>query len=149
MAELNSLEQTMLYGVIVVAFISLVYAAWLFCDTIRRDKGTKEMQRVWAAIKEGANAYLGTQLMTILPILVGLAVLLFFSVYVIQPTVEALKMFSNDVSAARLRSASVARLLSSWARPSRLSSGSWACAWPLKATSASRRKRSKSTTTRP
>ena len=56
MAELNGLEQTMLYGVIVVAFISLAYAIWLFSDTIRRDKGTKEMQRVWSAIKEGANA---------------------------------------------------------------------------------------------
>ena len=95
MAELKSVEQTMLWGVIAVAFISLAYALWLYSDTIRRDKGTKDMQLVWSAIKEGANSYLATQLKTILPILAGLAVLLFFSVYVVKPGVEASKMFGD------------------------------------------------------
>ena len=51
MAELNSVEQGMLWGVIVVAFISLVYAWWLWRDTLRRDKGTPEMEKVWNATK--------------------------------------------------------------------------------------------------
>jgi K(+)-stimulated pyrophosphate-energized sodium pump len=102
MAELSSLEQTMLWGVIVVAFISLVYAYWLWRDTLRRDKGTEEMQRVWQAIKTGAEAYLRRQLRTILPILGLLAVALFFSVYVVSPTRDALAMFGGNVEAARL-----------------------------------------------
>jgi K(+)-stimulated pyrophosphate-energized sodium pump len=92
----------MLWGVIVVAFISLAYAYWLWRDTLRRDKGTEAMQKVWQAIKVGANAYLGRQLRTILPILVLLAVALFFSVYVVKPSAQALDMFKDNVQAARL-----------------------------------------------
>ena len=102
MAELNRLEQTMLWGVIVVAVISLLYAYWLWRDTLRRDKGTPEMQKVWNAIKTGANAYLQRQLRTMLPILGLLAVVLFFSVFVVKPSAEALDLFNNDLQAARL-----------------------------------------------
>jgi len=102
MSELSALEQSMLWGVIVVAFISLLYAYWLWRDTLRRDKGTPEMLRVWEAIKTGANAYLRQQLRTILPILVLLAVVLFFSVYVVRPTEQALEMFEGDVGSAQL-----------------------------------------------
>jgi K(+)-stimulated pyrophosphate-energized sodium pump len=101
MAELSGLEQSMLWGVIVVAFISLAYAYWLWRDTLRREKGGPEMQKVWEAIKTGANAYLQRQLRTILPILVLLAILLFFSVYVVKPTEQAMDMF-GDEQAARL-----------------------------------------------
>ena len=101
MSALNSTEQAMLWGVIVVAFI-----AWLTLLAVarymRRDKGSESMQVVWNAIKTGANAYLGQQLKTILPFLVVLAVLLFFSVYVVQPSADGLAMFGNDESAARL-----------------------------------------------
>ncbi|MGD2205248.1 MAG: sodium-translocating pyrophosphatase [Anaerolineae bacterium] len=102
MAELSSLEQSMLWGVIIVAFISLGYAYWLWRDTLRRDKGTPEMQKVWQGIKAGADAYLQRQLRTILPILGLLAVVLFFSVYVVRPTEQALEMFNHDVKAAQL-----------------------------------------------
>ena len=102
MAELRTLEQSLLWGVIVVAFISLAYAYWLWRDTLRRDKGSADMQEVWKAIKIGANAYLQRQLRTILPVLVMLAILLFFSVYVVAPTEQALEMFDGDVQAARL-----------------------------------------------
>jgi K(+)-stimulated pyrophosphate-energized sodium pump len=101
MAELSSLEQAMLWGVIVVAFISLAYAYWLWRDTVKRDKGTPEMQKVWQAIKTGANAYLQRQLRTMLPILALLAIVLFFSIFVVQPSREALNVFENE-SAARL-----------------------------------------------
>jgi K(+)-stimulated pyrophosphate-energized sodium pump len=102
MAELSGLEQTMLLGVIVVAVISLLYAYWLWRDTLRRDKGTPEMQKVWNAIKTGANAYLQRQLRTMLPILGLLAIVLFFSVYVVKPSAEALDLFGNNLQAARL-----------------------------------------------
>jgi K(+)-stimulated pyrophosphate-energized sodium pump len=101
MAELSGVEQGMLWGVIVVAFISLAYAYWLWRDTLRHEKGSPQMQKVWEAIKTGANAYLQRQLRTILPILVLLAVLLFFSVYIVRPTEQAMEMF-GDEQAARL-----------------------------------------------
>jgi K(+)-stimulated pyrophosphate-energized sodium pump len=89
----------MLWGVIAVAFISLAYAWWLWRDTVKRDKGTPEMQKVWLAIKTGANTYLQRQLRTMLPILVLLAIVLFFSVYVVQPSEEALNVFEDEASA--------------------------------------------------
>lgn len=102
MGELSSLETTMLYGVIGVAFMSLVYAYWLYRDTIRREKAGEDMQKVWRAIKAGANAYLARQLKSMLPLLAGLTVVIFLSVYVVSPSQEALAMFNNDVNAARL-----------------------------------------------
>ncbi len=101
MGELSSFEATMLYAVIGVAFISLAYAYWLWRDTLRREKAGEDMQKVWRAIKLGANAYLRRQLKTILPLLVILAVLLFFSVYIVQPSEEALALFQNDQNTAR------------------------------------------------
>ncbi len=89
MSELSNNEVAMLCGVIVVAFISLVYAYWLWRDTIRRDKGTPEMQEIWNAIKTGANAYLRSQLKTIFPVLVVLMVFMFLSVFIVKPTEEA------------------------------------------------------------
>ena len=55
MAELSRLEQSLLWGVIVVAFVSLAYAYWLWRDTLRRDKGDEGMQRVWRAITAAAT----------------------------------------------------------------------------------------------
>ena len=99
MTALNSLEQGMLFGVLAVAVVSLVYAYWLWRDTVRRDRGSEAMQRVWRAIKVGANAYLGRQLRTMLPILGALAVALFFSVYVVKPSAQALEMFGTEQAA--------------------------------------------------
>ncbi len=102
MAGLGSLEQGLLWGVVAVALVSLFYAWWLWRSTLRQDKGTEEMQEVWRAIKTGANAYLGRQLRTILPILALLSVVLFFSVYIVKPTEQALEMFHGDTQAAQL-----------------------------------------------
>ncbi len=99
MSALNSFEQIMLWGVIVVAFIALIYAWWLWRDTVRRDKGNEAMQEVWLAVKVGANAYLGRQLRTMLPILALLAVVLFFSVFVVEPSREAKEVFPTEDSA--------------------------------------------------
>ncbi len=102
MRALSSQEQTMLWGVIVVAIISLVYAYWLWRDTVRRDKGNEAMQTVWRAIKTGANSYLRRQLRSMIPILVLLAVVLFFSVYLFKPSEQAMEMFHGNLQAAQL-----------------------------------------------
>jgi len=94
-SELSVVEQSMLWGVIVVAFIGLLYALWLWRDTIRRDKGTKKMQGVWESIRLGAEAYLRQQLRTMFPILGLLVVLLFLSVYVVVPSQEARDLFGE------------------------------------------------------
>jgi K(+)-stimulated pyrophosphate-energized sodium pump len=96
MTELSAFENTVLWGVIVVAFVSLGYAYWLWRDTVRRDRGTPEMQAIWRAIKTGANAYLNRQLRSIMPVLIILTVALFLSVYVVKPTVEAERLYGNN-----------------------------------------------------
>ena len=67
MHELNGTEQTMMWGVIVVAIISLIYALWLWRDTIRRDKGTQKMKKVPGAIKAGRRPDVAEQLEHQLP----------------------------------------------------------------------------------
>jgi K(+)-stimulated pyrophosphate-energized sodium pump len=96
MNELSATEQGMLWGVIVVAFISLLYAYWLWRDTLRRDKGTEKMQEIWRAIKKGAEGYLSRQLRTIVIVLACLTVILFLSVYVVPPSKEAVERFGQS-----------------------------------------------------
>ncbi|WP_455143442.1 sodium/proton-translocating pyrophosphatase, partial [Candidatus Hodarchaeum mangrovi] len=86
-------EQLTLILVIVVAIISFIYSLWLRKDVLSHDTGTKQMQQVWEAINEGANAYLGRQLRTILPIVLILTIALFFSVYLVEPTAGAEREF--------------------------------------------------------
>jgi K(+)-stimulated pyrophosphate-energized sodium pump len=100
MSQLNSNEQAMLLGVIIVALTSLAYAYWLWRDTMRHDKGTPEMQEIWLAIKVGAGAYLRQQLRSILPVLAVLAVVLFLSVYIVPPSEEAARLFGDDATIA-------------------------------------------------
>jgi K(+)-stimulated pyrophosphate-energized sodium pump len=98
MNELSSLEQTMLWGVIGVAFSALLYALWLWKKTSSEDKGTEKMQTVWKAIKRGAEGYLRKQLKTIVLVLLALIVILFLSVYVIPPSKEAVERFGDSAT---------------------------------------------------
>jgi len=75
--------------VLLVAIISFIYSWWLRKDVLSHDKGSKEMQDVWEAINEGANAYLSRQLKTILPIVLVLTIALFLSIYLVEPSQEA------------------------------------------------------------
>jgi K(+)-stimulated pyrophosphate-energized sodium pump len=85
---LNGFEQIAIIGVMVTAFISLLYA-WLLRGTVlKKDKGTEKMQEVWNAIRIGADSYLRQQLRTILPLILVLTVALFLSVYIVPPTLE-------------------------------------------------------------
>ncbi len=86
---LNEFEQIALVGVMITAFISLLYA-WLLRGTVlKKDMGTPKMQEVWNAIRIGAESYLGSQLKTILPLIAVLTVAMFLTVYIVPPTLEA------------------------------------------------------------
>jgi K(+)-stimulated pyrophosphate-energized sodium pump len=90
---LNNFEQVAIVFVLVAAFISLGYAWWLRGIVLKKDKGTAKMQEVWNAIRIGANSYLGRQLRTILPLIGILTLVMFFSVYVVPPSLEAQQEF--------------------------------------------------------
>jgi len=84
-----------IWGVMFIAFLGLGYALMLRIQIMQKDKGTPKMQEVWSAIRFGADAYLSRQLKIILPLIFVLTGVLFFSVYVIPPSDEALARFSN------------------------------------------------------
>lgn len=93
---LNNFEQIAIIGVMITAFISLLYA-WLLRGTVlKKDTGTPKMQEVWNAIRIGADSYLNRQLRTILPIIGFLTILLFLSVYVVPPSLEAQEEFPQN-----------------------------------------------------
>lgn len=92
----NSFEQISMLGIIVVAIISLVYAFLLRKHVLKKDKGTEKMQEVWNAIRIGAESYLSRQLRTIIASIVILTVVLFFSVYVVPPSLEAQEEFAGQ-----------------------------------------------------
>ena len=92
----TAFEQWAIVGVLITAFISLIYA-WLLRKTVlKHDTGTKPMQDVWNAIRIGADSYLSRQLKTILPAILLLVVALFLSVYVVEPSVEAVEEFGSQ-----------------------------------------------------
>jgi K(+)-stimulated pyrophosphate-energized sodium pump len=92
---LTQLETVAIWAVFGVAWLGLGYAVFLRSQILREDKGTEKMQEVWNAIKDGADAYLRKQLRSILPLIVILTVALFFSVYIVPPSPEALERFEG------------------------------------------------------
>jgi K(+)-stimulated pyrophosphate-energized sodium pump len=90
---LNDFEQIVVTGVLMTAFAALLYAWMLRGRVLRKDKGTPRMREVWSAISVGAHSYLNRQLRTILPLIGLLAVVLFFSVYVVPPSDAAIREF--------------------------------------------------------
>jgi K(+)-stimulated pyrophosphate-energized sodium pump len=93
---LNNFEQFAIIGVVLTAFISLLYAWLLRGKVMKKDKGSAKMQEIWMAISEGAESYLGQQLKTILPAIGFLTVLLFLSVYIVPPSREAMEEFPKN-----------------------------------------------------
>jgi len=95
MHGLQTFEAIAIWAVLGVAILGLLYAIFLRAQIMREDKGTEKMKGVWQAIKDGADAYLKSQLKTILPLIAILTIALFFSVYIVPPSPEALERFSN------------------------------------------------------
>jgi K(+)-stimulated pyrophosphate-energized sodium pump len=99
------LEQFLIWIVVAAAFLSLGYAWWLRKGVLAQPKGTEQMQKVWNGIREGALSYLDRQLKTIIPILVVLSFLLFFTVYITTPEAGTLELFGTtpaDIENARI-----------------------------------------------
>ncbi|MFW9844973.1 MAG: sodium/proton-translocating pyrophosphatase, partial [Candidatus Thorarchaeota archaeon] len=97
LVEMSLIEQIMIWIVVAAAFVSLVYAWWLRKGVLSQPKGTEQMQKVWNGIREGALSYLDRQLKTIIPILVVLAFLLFFTVYITIPEAGTAALFGIDL----------------------------------------------------
>ncbi len=95
MEGLTQLEELAIWAVFGVAILGLLYAVFLRSQILHEDKGTEKMQEVWNAIKDGADAYLKRQLRSILPLIGILTIALFFSVYIVPPSPEALERFKG------------------------------------------------------
>ena len=93
MLEKTIFETAALWVVLGIALLGLAYALFLRRQVLREEKGTPRMIEVWEAIKQGAEAYLVRQLRTILPFIALLTVALFFSIYIVPPSPEALERF--------------------------------------------------------
>ncbi len=93
--DMTTYETMAIWGVLAIAIVGLVYAAFLRSQILAYDKGTARMQEVWGAIKTGADAYLSSQLRRILPMIAILTVALFLSVFVVPPSPEALERFEG------------------------------------------------------
>lgn len=67
--------------------LALLYALWLAFSVSRAAPGEKKMQEISAAVREGANAFLKRQYMTLAPIVIILAAAMYFLIG--QPTAIA------------------------------------------------------------
>ncbi len=92
---LSAFETAAIWAVFGIALVGLAYALFLRSQIMREDKGTERMQEVWGWIRDGADAYLQEQLKAIWPFVLVLTVALFFSVYIVPPTEEALMRFEG------------------------------------------------------
>ena len=93
MRSLNSVENALILVVMGIAIAGLIYAGLLARQILAEGKGSAKMQEVWGFIKTGANAYLRSQLRIIAVLIAVLVVVLFFSVYVVNPTPYAIERF--------------------------------------------------------
>jgi len=93
LANASPFEVAAIWTVLIIALLGLAYALFLRAQVARKDKGTSKMQEVWSWIRAGADTYLSRQLKTILPLIIVLTAVLFFSVYIVPPTEEALQRF--------------------------------------------------------
>jgi K(+)-stimulated pyrophosphate-energized sodium pump len=72
----NTLERTALLVVLAIAVAGLLYALMLVKQVMAADQGTKKMQEIADAVREGANAYLKAQFTKIGPLIVIITILL-------------------------------------------------------------------------
>ena len=68
-----------LLAVLLVAIAGLLYALMLVKQVRKADKGTKQMQEIASAVREGANAYLKAQFKKIGPLIVIITILLYIT----------------------------------------------------------------------
>jgi len=98
MRALNSTENVLILIVLGIAIAGLIYAALLARQILSENKGSAKMQEVWGYIRTGANAYLRSQFRIIVVLIAILVVVLFFSVYVVNPTPYAIEHFCPEIA---------------------------------------------------
>ena len=77
--KFDSMEKTGLIVVLIIAVIGLLYALMLRKQVLAADTGTKKMQEIAGAVREGADAYLWAQFRKIGPLILIITVLLWFT----------------------------------------------------------------------
>ncbi len=98
MRPLNSTENILILIVLGIAVAGLIYAGLLARQILAEGKGSQKMQEVWGFIRTGANAYLSSQLRIIAALVLVLVFVLFFSVYVVNPTPYAIEHFCPEIA---------------------------------------------------
>src|SRR5260221_2118802 len=91
-------ENLMILVVLGIAIAGLIYAGFLARQILAESKGSPKMQEVWTFIKTGANAYLRSQLRTIVVLISVLVVVLFLSLAIIKPTPFGIQKFCPDLA---------------------------------------------------
>jgi K(+)-stimulated pyrophosphate-energized sodium pump len=79
--KFDTMEKTSLIIVLIIAVIGLLYAFMLMKQVLAADQGTRKMQEIAAAVREGANAYMSAQFRKIGPLIVIITILLYFTKY--------------------------------------------------------------------
>jgi len=75
----STMEVACLMSVLAFAIAGLLYALLLVKQVKRADQGTRKMQEIASAVREGANAYLSAQFARIGPLIIILSILLFIT----------------------------------------------------------------------
>jgi K(+)-stimulated pyrophosphate-energized sodium pump len=96
--HLTLFEQIAIYSVLGVAILGLLYALYLRKQVLSHDMGTPKMIEVWSAIRDGADAYLGRQLRSIIPLIVVLTAAMYLSVVIVPPSPEATELFGDSAT---------------------------------------------------
>ena len=78
-SKFSTMEKIGLIVVLLIAVIGLAYALMLRKQVLAAPTGTKKMQEIAAAVREGADAYLWAQFRKIGPLIIIIAVLLWFT----------------------------------------------------------------------
>src|SRR5437868_10716670 len=63
--DLEASSMTALWVIVLCGALSIVYAIWATASVLKSDAGSPRMQEIAAAVREGAQAYLKRQYMTI------------------------------------------------------------------------------------
>ncbi len=100
---LSLIETIAIWSVFGVAILGLLYALFLRNQILREDMGSEKMVQVWSAIRDGADAYLGRQLRSILPLIVVLTIAMYLSVAIVPPSPEALARVGGTMRSAQGR----------------------------------------------
>ena len=77
--DYDTWEIVSLIGILVIAVAGLAYAGMLVGQVKKADQGTKKMQEIADAVREGANAYLYAQFWKILPLIILITIGLYFT----------------------------------------------------------------------